>query len=146
MIIATKKKVALEWFGMTDVERFKSGLPLDKQKLARHLKVGGTTIKDWEAKYYANKIGEELEASGHLTEEEVIDLNFDPEKWFQETRRERYEALLKACKTGNAQAIKLAAQLANELVEKQEITVGLSADEIARRNLEAERQLKKGGY
>ena len=40
----------------------------------------------------------------------------------------------------------LYAKLKKKLKEEISVTVGLSADEIARRNLEAERELREGGY
>ncbi len=40
----------------------------------------------------------------------------------------------------------LAVRMLGMLIDRQEVKIGLTADEIARRNLEAERQLKEGGY
>lgn len=40
----------------------------------------------------------------------------------------------------------LAVRMLGMLVERQEIKVGLTADEIARRNTEAEKQLRDGGF
>jgi len=46
----------------------------------------------------------------------------------------------------NAFAGKTWLQAKGEFKEVTEVQIGLSADEIARRNLEAERRLKEGGY
>ena len=46
----------------------------------------------------------------------------------------------------NAFAAKTYLQAKGEFVEKAEVKLGLSADEISRRNLEAERQLRDSGY
>ncbi len=40
----------------------------------------------------------------------------------------------------------LAVRMLGMLIERQEVKVGLTADELTRRNLEAERQLREGGY
>ena len=40
----------------------------------------------------------------------------------------------------------LAVKMLGMLIERQEVKVGLTADELTRRNLEAERQLREGGY
>ena len=67
-------------------------------------------------------------------------------KWLHAQGETVNEALIGACRQGNAQALKLFFQLTDQLVEKQDIKVGLSADEIAKRNLEADNQLKEEGY
>ena len=66
--------------------------------------------------------------------------------WLKGKGHEINEALIQSCKGGNAQSLKLFFQLTEQLVEKQEVKIGLNADEIARRNLEADRQLREGGY
>lgn len=40
----------------------------------------------------------------------------------------------------------LAVRMLGLIIDKKEISIGLTADEIARRNLEADRQLREGGY
>ena len=40
----------------------------------------------------------------------------------------------------------LAVRMLGMLIDRQEVKVGLTGDELARRNLEAERQLREGGY
>lgn len=80
---------------------------------------------------------------GDATEEEI---DADPVLWWKKRRQEIDKAILDSAKKGNAQSQKLAKQLAGELVEKQEIRIGLTADELTRRNLEAERQLREAGF
>ena len=49
--------------------------------------------------------------------------------------------LMKACERGNAQACATLLRLMGKLVEKQEVRIGLTADEIARRNRIADLEL-----
>lgn len=65
------------------------------------------------------------------------------QSWLKARGGEINEALIQSCKDGNAQALKLFFQLTEQLVEKQEVKIGLTADEIARRNFEAERELQE---
>ena len=73
---------------------------------------------------------------------------YDSEAYLRDRTPEADKALLQSMKNGNSSAIKLFYQLLDRLVEKKEekIEIGLSADEIARRNLEADRQLRDAGY
>lgn len=75
-----------------------------------------------------------------------IDIEEDPMLWWKTKQRELNEAILNSAITGNAQSQKLAKQLAGELVEKQEIKIGLTAEERARRLFQAQEELKKEGY
>lgn len=79
-------------------------------------------------------------------ESEDDSLESDPEGWWKNRVVELYQAVFSSAKKGNAQSQKLAAQLSGMLVEKQEVKIGLTADEIARRNFEAERLLRDGGF
>ena len=142
MLIKTKKKVALEWFAMDDVARFKAALPMDKQKLARHLRVSLTTIKEWESRYFANRIGENLEEAGKLevVEGDVVDYSRDE---VQEVLDALHQM---ATKGKSAFAAKTFLQAKGEFIEKSEVKVGLTADEIARQHLENRRWLRENGY
>ncbi len=65
----------------------------------------------------------------------------DPEAWLNAQKMFLYKSIKESAGKGNAQSQKLLSQLGGWLVEKQEVTVGLSADEIARRNSEARAEL-----
>ena len=75
-----------------------------------------------------------------------VDLEEDPMSWWKARQMELNQAILNSAMTGNAQSQKLAKQLAGELVEKQEIKIGLSAEDRARRLFQAQEELKKEGY
>ena len=68
----------------------------------------------------------------------------------QKDERRRAEILNKlydrVMEKGDHNAAFRFAQIKGWITEKKEIRVGLNADEVARRNLEAERQLREGGY
>jgi len=70
----------------------------------------------------------------------------DPTDWWRRRTIEMNQAILASAKRGNAQSQKLAKQLAGELLEKHEVKVGLTADELTKRALEAQRQLREEGY
>lgn len=76
----------------------------------------------------------------------IMDLEEDPMTWWKTKQRELNNAILQSAVTGNAQSQKLAKQLAGELVEKQEIKIGLTAEERARRMFQAQEELKKEGF
>ena len=76
----------------------------------------------------------------------VADLEEDPMTWWKARQQELNNAILESAVHGNAQSQKLAKQLAGELVEKQEIKIGLTAEERARRLFQAQDELKKEGY
>lgn len=67
----------------------------------------------------------------------------DPEGWWKKRKLELNQAIMASAKKGNAQSQKLAKQLAGELIEKQEVKIGLSADEVARRNSESGQELRE---
>lgn len=77
----------------------------------------------------------------------IKDGELDVKPYLIAYRKQVLDNLLTACASGNAQALKIYHQLTGDLVEKQEVDVkiGLSADEITRRNLEADRQLEQWG-
>ena len=76
----------------------------------------------------------------------MISLEEDPTTWWKTKQKELNEAILASAVTGNAQSQKLAKQLVGELVEKQEIKIGLTAEERARRMFQAQEELKKEGF
>lgn len=68
------------------------------------------------------------------------DIEEDPVLWWKSQQKKLNEAILSSAMKGNAQSQKLAKQLAGELVEKQEVKIGLTADERAARLREANAQ------
>ena len=84
-----------------------------------------------------------------IEDEELSDNGgYDSETWLRNRTPDADRSLVLAMQRGNANALKLFYTLLNRLVEKTEhkVELGLSADEITRRNLEAERQLRLEGY
>jgi len=91
-------------------------------------------------------VSENKKKTGRWTVDDRVD-EADPDKWLQAQVMNLYRAVGKSATGGNAQSQKLLAQLMGILVEKKEITVGLTADEHARIRREAEdrvRDLNRG--
>lgn len=79
------------------------------------------------------------------TPELVVDEN-DPDTWLKAQLMTLYEAVMKSARGGNATSQSHILKILGKLDEKVEVTIGLSPDERARRQLEATKQLRKGGY
>lgn len=93
--------------------------------------------EDAKKRAMVNKLGDGLDKESYNSESFLDERSYKVDK-----------ALMTACERGNATALRTYYQLTNRLIEKseQEVKIGLSADEITRRNLEADRQLREGGY
>lgn len=75
-----------------------------------------------------------------------LDKELEAERWLEANYPDLLEYTFEAAKKGNAASQKLLAQLMGKLVEKSEVKLEISADDMAKRNLEAQRQLKEEGY
>ena len=135
--------LAKQWFDMNKADRLNAGLPTSMREFSRYIGIGTTKLYEMRTAYLKGNITKGLKELN--PDMKFDDEEFDPQKWLNETRRERYEAVLKTARGGNASAQKLLAQLAGELVEKSEekLILELSADEIARRNEMAEAELRE---
>ena len=125
-----QKAEFLKLMEMSPVERGMNKLPVTPQEMATHLDVHVSTIYGWQKQFKdgdwfkQEKSDEEqkVEALYKLQEEVMTGTNVPANKW---------ETFFK---------------LKGWYEPKQEIRVGLSADEIARRNLLAERELRESGF
>ncbi len=122
------KESALKHYQKWRVLPFGDRFPLTKRDFAHQYGLDEKTLQLWDTKLEKPELSEVDES--------------DPEAWLQAQLMNLYKAVTKSAQGGNAQSQKLLAQLMGRLVEKQEVTLGLSADELTRRNLEAERQLR----
>jgi len=142
----SKKRIAFEWFAMSDTERFRLGLPVEKFALSKHLKIGYTTIREWEAKYFSSLIGKQLredkviEDNGGIV---VLPQAESPKEWIQERWMELVEATMKSAKGGNAQAQKLLMQMGEYVVEKQEVVHKIDGSFVAGVITRAEREARE---
>lgn len=92
-------------------------------------------------------INQSLGKTGSLAcPEGAVGIEDDPMLWWRTKQMELNNAIFDSALKGNAQSQKLAKQLAGELVEKQEIKIGLSAEDRARRLFQAQEELKQEGY
>jgi len=71
---------------------------------------------------------------------------YDSEKALEKKLKAIDDSLMERSMAGNTNALKIYYQRLGLLTEKTEVKIGLSADEIARRNLDARRELEGQGY
>jgi len=68
--------------------------------------------------------------------------NYNSDEWLERQTADADAALLKACESGNAQALKIYYQLNKRLVDKQEVTHLISPDIIERSRKKAEEEFR----
>lgn len=136
-----KKIEAFQWFGFIPEERFKHHLPITYEEYAEKIQVSTRQLSNWKAEY--DKVQSEKKTVG-------VD-DYTPGDWKQYLQSKKLEAakrLVEEVQNGKVTAIEAFFKLLGEFIEKTEhkVEFGLTADEIARRNFEADRQLREGGY
>ena len=144
MTISNKRKqLVYDWLDTSLEERS----PEKEFRLSIHL--GYRALKnlqiDWLTdKKLENKREVELKGAYDAIEAErdnPANIAEDSKRWIA-VEKTIYEQAI----GGSYRDRELYAKLKKKLKEEISVTVGLSADEIARRNLEAERELREGGY
>lgn len=137
-----KKIEAFQWLGFTLEERFKRNLPVTQEEYAEKNQVSTRQLSNWKAEY------DKVQSEKYHIEAEEDSGDYDSAAWLLTRTPNADKALLKAMQGGSPAALKLFYQLLDRLTEKSEhkVKLELNADEITRRNLEAERQLREGGY
>ncbi len=126
------KKQVLGVLVLSDEERKTRNLPVTKADISRTFGVSRPTIDSWEKKLPKNGSPEEIIKQL----EETIESKDIKEK--EEVLKKLYTLALE----GSVKAAELLLKAKGYLIEKREdkVTIELSADEIARRNLNAERE------
>ncbi len=141
----TKSKKMIELFrlvSMPTLERVERGLPETLIQMSEHLDVMYPTIIKWHHKAKLMGISKMDEAMEKF--EPVLPKSKDEEEWAIFMKQLTSDA---ATKGATAPTRTLYAQLKGKMPKTNiDLRIGLSADEIARRNLEASRQLEEGGY
>ncbi len=145
-----ERKLAIEWMGMSTIERSKNGKPLNDKDMRKYLGVKAAVWSKWIQQFNEQK-KRDVYMSAHpmvdkKVEPEVIEAEYNTDTYLNDKTETVDKALIQACENNNAQALKIYYQLTKRLIEEKKVTIGLTADEIARRNLEAEQQLRAGGY
>ncbi len=93
----------IEWLALSDEEKINGGFPLTQKEFAiRHGKTEAT-LSIWKQRAASGEL--EYGTGFQLDDGETVD-----------------KALLSACKTGNAQALRIYYQITNRLVDKKEET------------------------
>ena len=140
---SARKRSVYEWFGMTEEERFRHRLPFSKKELAQGLGISEETLHKWYRDY--QKMLNEPKKEDPPEVPEVKPTEITPEE-IAEFRRLLFD-IAKNPKASNKDR-ELAAKMVGVITERQEkkVTIELTADELTRRNLEADRQLREVGY
>jgi hypothetical protein len=119
-----KKKLARKWFESPDGET--------QADCCRRIGISEMSMHRWKKEW------------------EVVsepDEDYDPENYLNVSAGKVDKALIRACERGSPGALKTYYQITNRLVEKSEnINIDLTADDITKRQLEAERRLRELGY
>ena len=136
----TKKNLAFEWFGWDDDTRFQKGYSYKMAPFAvKDLKISLATLQNWKREWI--KINAPVTAVDE-NGDEVYNSDFFLHKNLQYVDG----LLLRGCEKLNPNSLKLFFQRAGVLIERSEVKIGLSAEEVARRNLESIRTLREGGF
>ncbi len=114
------------WLKLSLEEKADADLPLNKAQYCKANNVSKVTLNKWEK---------------DRNEEVNPEIEYDSIAWLKSRTAEADIALMKACATGNAQALKLFNQLMGRLVEKTEekVTHELNADQL----IEIERRARQ---
>lgn len=129
-----EKEAFLKWVVLTQEELKEQKLPLNIKAEAKKLGVALTLAYEW--KKLALRTGLIIkpiykeQSKDEREKEELLDKLYK-------------ESMVMGCP---ANKIEVFAKLKGWLKPSLDLNLGLSADEIARRNLEATKQLKEGGY
>ena len=137
--VSWKKKQAFKIFAMSPVELGAQGINPSAYGIAKQVGASMPSITKWRKEY------NEIIAKGEKPALLLMSDEFDIIEYLKAHRKEIAKGLVMSSQAGNPSAQKVALTLTGDYEEKQkaEITIGLSADEIARRNLEANRQLEE---
>jgi len=129
------------WKRFDQPYRLKCGLPLTKGEYAKFHNMPLSQIKKWD-----NSMNSAVNAMKPKIEEEikepgVKEIAYNQETFLENRSKEADEALMEACKRGNASALKVYFQLTGRLIEKTENTnIDLGADDYRRIKTEAEQK------
>ena len=138
-----RKQLVYDWLDTAPEQR------TSEKEFRQSLRLGYRTFKnlriEWQVeKTLENKREVQLAGAYGAIEKQMSDpvnIAEDGKRW---TAME--QAIYQKGLDGTVKAQELYARLKGKLKDEIEVTIGLSADEIARRNLEAERELREAGY
>jgi len=131
-----QKREAFDWFELSPDERFRKRLPFSQPELAAQLGVKPELIPKWRKEW------EDYKASQTVSE----DSDYNSAAFLNGKSKVADEALIAACEMGKADALRTYYQITRRLIDQRiEYKVELSADELSKRNIEAERQLREQG-
>ena len=145
-----QRKEALYILSLTERERMLNRLPMTYVAIADKFKVSVNTVLKWEAQVpgylqeEANSRREILGVVGDIAKTDKELKKIDTAQYLKGRNAEINEALIQACKNGNATALRLYFQM-TEQIDKED-SIGITGDEIAKQHIENRRWLKEHGY
>ena len=125
--LTKQKERYFKWLDTLPTER----VPKGEEGFARSIDVSPVVLHDWRVDRY---------------QKAKLDIDYDSKKFLLEQVKTADKGLMDACKKGSSAALNTYYQLIGRLKEEQKINVVISADEIAKQNRKAERELESGGY
>lgn len=141
-----KKKIFYAW----EDTPLENRVPKYQSWLAKELNITTGTLINWRKERQETQIVPLKETVQRLgdkahSESPPNGQKYDSETWLKSRTQDADRDLMKACASGNAQALKLFNQLINRLVEKseQKVKFELSASEHFRIRREAERRISE---
>jgi len=153
-----ERELFKRWFVLTNKERVAQGFPIQQQDFKNVLGVSAETLVVWARQLKAEgiyppkkmtvrELRKKYKEPVSLPKEMQDDLDYTPIErtgfWNDERTAIVNEAILESARLGNANAQKLAKQLAGELVEKKEVKFVLSAEDYFRIRREAQGRIQR---
>ena len=129
-----------KWLTLPFGEKF----PMTKEDFAHQYGVSVFQLQTWDKKLAQQKDISNKEVSNEDFIKELAE-DWDVKDFFNipENKIKWLKGTLESAEKGNAQSQRLIAQILDVVVEKQEVAIGLTAEELARRNIEATRTARE---
>ena len=140
-----KKQQIFDWLDTPPDQR----VPPSKKEFRESIHISYKTFNRMQYAWEVEKLDKKRRAQSVIQAQNAINAELEEKATRPNDVEEVLQALhIMATQKHNAFAAKVYLQAKGELVEKAEhkVEVGLSADEITKRNFEAERRLQRGGY
>lgn len=145
MISSAKKQQVFNWLDTPFAER----VPPSKKAFRESIRMTSKTFSKLQYEWEVEKLDKKRRAQSVVRAQDNISDQLEEIPVKSKEVQEVLSALhYMTTQKHNAFAGKIWLQAKGELIEKAEhkVEIGLSADEIAKRNFEAERRLREGGY
>ena len=133
------RDLAFQWLNLGREERIASNLPTNQKDFAYSIGIGTTKMKEYRREFFALNMKGRIDHS-YNNGEGQNNAEISGDERLALARKVYTDAMRQGA---SAKDKDLAVRMLGMLIDRQEVKVGLSADEIARRNTEAERELEE---